>query len=243
MKTAIFEKTGLIALAFGCMLMLSCQTNVLQGQTVKETRDVSSFDGVALAFSGDIIITQGSPQQVVIEADKNSMEIIETKMEGSKLVLKTRNGNWHNLGPVKVYITMPAVGYLSVSGSGDMICETGIKTNEIDLEVSGSGSIRINMLEATEISSVITGSGDISVSGNGGEQNELDVTITGSGSFKAGDLAVGEADVNITGSGSATVNVVKELETNITGSGSVLYKGKPLVNATATGSGKTRSVN
>lgn len=242
MKTTSFNKAGLIALAFGCLLMFSCQTTVLTGQTVKEPRNVPSFDGVALAFSGDIFITQGSPQKVVIEAEKSTLEIIETEVEGSILVLKIKRGHWGNLGEINAYITLPDISHLSVSGSGDMICETTVKTQEIKLEVSGSGSIRVSNLEANEINAVVTGSGDISVTGTGIDQNELDATITGSGSIKASEMPVGEASVTITGSGSATVNVLKELETNITGSGNVLYKGNPLVNATATGSGKTKSL-
>lgn len=243
MKNTSIHKKSLIALAFGGLVMFSCQSHVLTGQTVKETRDVSTFEGVGLAFSGDIYITQGSPQKVVIEADKNVMEIIETRVEGGKLILKTQNGSWRNLGDIKVYITMPKINYLSISGSGDMICETGINTQEIEVEVSGSGSVRVNKLASDEVEAVITGSGDITLAGSDHAARELDVKITGSGSFKGADLAAGEAIVTITGSGSATVHAVNELETNITGSGSVLYRGKPLVNASATGSGKTRSVD
>jgi len=242
MKTTSSIRADLIALAIGCFVIFSCQTTVLTGQAVKESRNVPSFDGVALAFSGDIFITQGSPQKVVIEAEKSTLEIIETEVEGSNLILRIKRSHWGNLGEINAYITLPDISQLSVSGSGDMICETDIKTQDIKLEVSGSGSIRISKLEANEINAVVTGSGDISVTGAGNEQNELDATITGSGSIKASEMPVGEANVTITGSGSATVNVLKELETNITGSGSVLYKGNPMVNANATGSGKTKSL-
>lgn len=243
MKTETYKKAGLLALALGCIVVFSCATNVITGQTVKETRNVSEFDGVALAFSGDVYITQGSPQKVEIEAEKSTLEIIETKVENNVLVLKTRNGHWRDLGSIKAYITMPDVRELSVSGSGDMLCETPLRTNEIEVKVSGSGSIKIRKLESREFSAVITGSGDITLAGTGADQGEMDVVITGSGNFSAEELPVGKADVNITGSGSARVNVLNELETTITGSGSVLYKGNPRINANATGSGRTKSLN
>jgi hypothetical protein len=243
MKTENCRKAGLIAMAFAGIVVFSCVTNVLTGQTVKETRNVSDFDGVALAFSGDVYITQGSPLKVEIEADKSTLEIIETEVQGSVLVLKTRNGHWRDLGPIKAYITMPDVHELSVSGSGDMLCETTVRTSEIEVKVSGSGSVKIPKLESSEVSAVITGSGNIVLAGNGADQGQIDVVITGSGDFNAEDLPVGEADVNITGSGSARVNVLQELETTITGSGNVLYKGNPRINANATGSGRTKSIN
>jgi hypothetical protein len=243
MKNAIINKVSLIALAIGCLVLFSCATNVLTGQTIKESRDLPAFDAVSLAFSGDIIITQGSPQKVVIEADKGSMENIETKIDGNTLVLKTKNDHWRDLGQVNVYITMPDVNQLSVSGSGNMSCDSPLHTNEIKIIVSGSGAVTIHELESHVVSAVITGSGDITLAGTSNEQSELDAIITGSGSFKADALQVGNANINITGSGSARVSVLKELETNITGSGSVLYKGNPIINANATGSGSTRSID
>jgi hypothetical protein len=243
MKNSMIKKTGIISIVAGCFILISCITNVLTGQTVKETRDVAGFTGVTLAFSGNVFVTQGSPQKVVIEADKGTMEKIETELHGDNLVLKTRDGHWRDLGKINVYITVPEVDNLSVTGSGDLICESSIKTNELELFVSGSGSLRVSKLEAHEVSAEITGSGDIVVAGTSNNDGEMDATITGSGSIKAENFAVSEASVGITGSGSAAVNVTKELETNITGSGSVNYRGNPLINATATGSGKTRSMN
>ncbi len=243
MKNAITNKAGLIALTIGVYLLFACSTNVLTGQTVKETRNVSSFTGISLAFSGNVYVTQGSPQKVEIEADKSTMEIILSEVEGNTLILKTKNGHWGNLGTIKVYITVPEINDLSISGSGDLICETPVKSDELELHVSGSGSLKMMKLTAREISAEITGSGDIHLAGAGNEANELDATITGSGNFNSEELPVGEVQVHITGSGSANVYASKELETNITGSGSVNYKGTPQINANATGSGRTRSIN
>jgi len=81
MKTPLFYRANLIALAFGCLVALSCSTGNLTGQIVKETRNVSAVEGVALAFSGDVYITQGSAQKVEIEAEKSTLEIIETKVD------------------------------------------------------------------------------------------------------------------------------------------------------------------
>ena len=242
MKNSQTKKAGLVAIAIGFFILFSFVSPVLTGQTIKETRDVPQFSGITLAFSGNVYVTQGSPQQVVIEADKNTMDKIVTEINGDKLVLKTRDGHWRDLGKISVYITMPDVELLAVTGSGDLICESPIKTNEMELFVSGSGSVKVSRLEAHEVSAEITGSGDIMLAGSSNE-GEMDATITGSGSIKAQDFEVSEASVRITGSGSAMVYATKELETNITGSGSVNYKGKPLINATATGSGKTRSMN
>jgi len=240
MKTERIHKMNLFTMAIGALAMLSCSTIPSTGQTVKETRNVSAFNEIGLAMSGDVYISQGDRQSVVVEADKDVQEIILTEIRGDMLVIKTENGHWRNLGDVKVYITVPDIRKLSLSGSGEMVCQTQVRAPEITVEISGSGNVTIDKLESSRISATITGSGNIRLAGNN-EQASLEAVITGSGSFKAEELSVANADVDITGSGSARVNVLKELETNITGSGSVQYKGNPIVNARSTGSGKTVS--
>jgi hypothetical protein len=176
----------------------------------------------------------------VVEAGKDVQDIIITELRGNALVIKTKDGHWRNLGDVNIHVTVPAIRKLSLSGSGEMICQTSIRTPEMTVEISGSGNVTIDKLESARISATITGSGNIRLGGNN-DQADLEAVITGSGSFKAEELSVAHASVTITGSGSARVYVLKELETNITGSGSVQYKGNPLVNARSTGSGKTVS--
>jgi hypothetical protein len=236
MNTLIVRSFALIAI-----LWTSCATDMLTGQTVKENRDVSSFNSLRLSMSADVYVSQGDKQSVVVEADKASMEYIETETNGGTLVIKNREGHWRNLGPIKVYITMKELKEVDLSGSGSMITETPIQAGDIRIELSGSGNVKISDLKATSISSTITGSGDIVLAGSGNKAR-LDVEITGSGSFRGEDLAVESADVKITGSGSARVNASEDLESDITGSGSVRYKGNPRVNAHSSGSGKTTSL-
>ncbi len=240
MKNKSVQQYALATFMAISMILMSFNAT---SQTVKENRNVTGFTGVALAFSGNVYITQGDQFKVEIEADRDALEVIETTLRGDVLVLKTKNGVWRNLGKINAYITLPSIEKLSVSGSGDMICESPIRTSEIDLSVSGSGSLRLSNLSAREVDAEVTGSGDIVISGQPLSGSELDATITGSGDIKAVDFPVEEVDVQITGSGSASVNAIKELETSITGSGNVNYKGNPLVNANATGSGRTKSIN
>lgn len=228
-------------LLFATMLAFSCTAPLLSGETVKEIRNVGQFSAISLTISADVFLTQGSVQKIEIEGDKSSLEEIETTVNGQTLKICTKDMFHGNIGKVSVYITVPGINALTISGSGDIAAGSDITADELDLNVSGSGSIRFSGLSAREVSATITGSGNIDITAGKG-QSELDVVITGSGSFSAEGFSVPEVDVNITGSGSARVWALKELETNITGSGNVAYKGDPQVNARSTGSGKTRSI-
>jgi hypothetical protein len=206
-------------------------------QTVKEVRELPAFNSIALSFSGNVILIQGKTQKVEIEAEKNALPVILTEIRGDELVIKTENGKWRDLGTVYIYITMPEITALSVSGSGKISCKNTVITSAINLNVSGSGAIQIADLKAQRIESTISGSGSVQLSGE--STSFIEATITGSGSLDAVDLAAKSVNVDVTGSGSVRVFATEELTTSVTGSGNVHYKGNPRINARATGSGKT----
>jgi len=236
-------KNHFLIWTLACMTLVSCSSVTMTGQNIKETRSHSGFDGVSLSIPADVILEKGNQESVVIEADKSVMEIIETEVKGKTLVIKNRNNYWRDLGQVRIYITATDLNSLTVTGSGNITCDKELSTEYLTVNISGSGSVHLSSLSTTDISTVITGSGNIYIAGADNEKCRLKTVITGSGSMKAEDIGVGFADINITGSGTARINVLNDLETNITGSGSVYYKGNPIVNATATGSGRTRSIN
>jgi len=192
-------------------------------------------------MSADVYLSQGDQQSVEVEADKAAMEFIETEINGNTLVVRNREGHWRNLGRIKIYITMPDITEIELSGSGSVMSQTPIRAAALKIGLSGSGNVKITSLQSSSLFANITGSGDIYLSGENDQAN-MDATITGSGSIKAEELRVANATVHITGSGSARVNVMKELETNITGSGSVQYRGNPMINAHSTGSGRTSAL-
>ena len=201
----------------------------------KEDRDVSSFTGVSLGISGDLYLTQGSPQKVVVQAESN-LDEIETEVNAGVLRIKTDNWNSKIKG-VKIWITMPEVESLNVSGSGDILAETPINADELELKVSGSGTIKINELKGGEIGAAISGSGDLKLAGSA---DEMELRISGSGNVYAERLEVNECGIKISGSGSCKIDVTGELDASISGSGRITYYSNPQIDARVSGSGKVR---
>jgi hypothetical protein len=204
-----------------------------EGEVVKQEITLPSFDGIALGFNGDVFLTPGATQKVVIEGQQNIIDNIKREVEG---------GTWkinfiksvNNAKDVKVYITIPTVDYVGLFGSGT-IESTGKfgGLNQLDLALSGSGDLRMEY-EANETELHISGSGDIKVRGS---SKRLEISISGSGDVDATDLVTADCDVHISGSGDATVNVNGDLESQISGSGDVHYKGNASVTARVSGSG------
>lgn len=213
-------------------------------QAEDEIRDVSSFSEISLRIPATVHLEQGSPQSVRIEAKQSTLEDIITEVNGSKLIIRfpgksifQRN---YKPGKIDIYITVPDVNGLGVSGSGDILADE-IKARIIDLAVSGSGNIEIDDLTSDKVKGAISGSGNIQIEGDG-VANELSVSISGSGNFKAEEFEAEDVTVSTSGSGNCTVRSNGSVKARIAGSGSVYYKGNPTVDASVAGSGRVKNM-
>jgi len=220
--------------------------STVEGQTVKEERAVENFNRVSLVGVGTVILTQGSPESLVVEADRDLLPEIKTEVRGSTLYLDLKDHSWwkaHWLGDynnIRYYVTVPEVKGLSVSGSGAIESER-ISGNRLSISISGSGNIEINQLETGNLDASISGSGDCRLAGQAKEQK---ISISGSGTYGARDLKSEETEIRISGSGDAIVWVERDIDVKVSGSGTVKYVGDPKdVSFQSSGSGKVRKID
>jgi hypothetical protein len=211
----------------------------IKSYSQKQERDLAEFYKISFAIGGYLEIIQGQNQSVVLEGDQSEMENVITSVDNGRLRIYSKNylGQMHDL---KVYITVKELSDITVAGSGDVVMNSSLKTEDLNLEISGSGNIRVSDLNANKVELQVTGSGNILVKGISKER--IDVNVTGSGDVKASELQTKDADINITGSGSVEIFATENLTNNIVGSGNLYYKGHPKINSHVTGSGRTREL-
>lgn len=206
----------------------------------KEERTVDPFTSVGMSIEGDVYISQGSPQKLVLEGNEDILEKVVTEVRNGMLKIKLSPPYIRTRTSVKVWITVPEIDGLYLSGSGSINTETAVRSDEMELKVSGSGKINIDDLTCDEVDAAISGSGDIKL---GGSADELELAISGSGSCMADQFRAEEVSIRISGSGSCQIDAVKDLEAAISGSGSVYYVGNPTIDAVVSGSGKVRKMD
>lgn len=242
MKTRIQRLTILVLAVLFTLGSFSVSAKTFS-EVKKETRNVENFNQVALSLPGNLYLTQGSKNEVIIEADEDVLAKIETEVNGTTLNIGFEKWyNYRGTGKINVYITVKEINKLILAGSGDIIAKSAINTERIGFVISGSGTIIVDDLKANQVKAVISGSGDIKIDGKN-NSSELDATVTGSGDFDSNSIEYKNADLTITGSGTIRAIVIDELDANITGSGRIYYKGKPLIDADITGSGKIKNEN
>jgi hypothetical protein len=211
-------------LSFLCLALMFSVSGIFAQN--RETRSVDSFTKVAFRTPGKLLIRQGSTQKVELEGKKDILKEIETKVEGGKLVIgkegKWSDWSWGNDDEITVYITVTKLEALHVSGSGNVVGETKFTAEDIDLAVSGSGNMKIEVQATGEINADVSGSGNMKLNGS---CKNLDSDLSGSGDMEFEMTIANNVEFSISGSGkiqgSGTCNYVK---TSVTGSGKILCK-------------------
>ena len=231
MKTRIF----LILITIGTLFLTSCFINCVtgSGDVGSEERNVEAFNAIDLSGTANVYISKSRNNKVEIKTDDNIMPLVETYVKSGKLHISNKKCI-SKTTVFDIYVSMPEIEELNVSGSGQIHSDDKFKSNNVKLIVSGSGEILLN-IKANYVKSRVSGSGEIELTGKTDKQ---DVRISGSGEYNAFDLTSNETVVDISGSGNCEIFVEESLEAEVSGSGDVEYRGEPkIVNTEVSGSG------
>jgi len=191
----------------------------------KETRNVGTFTKLSFRIPGKLILKQGSPQSVVLEGDKETLSKIETEVDGGRLTIGRENHrwmdwNWRDEKKITAYVTVSNIEALSVSGSGDLVGDGKFSTGDLDLKVSGSGSLNIEVDAKGQLEADVSGSGDLSIKGS---SQSLESSVSGSGKVSVTASISGKADISVSGSGKVSASgTAQQIKATISGSGKVL---------------------
>jgi hypothetical protein len=187
------------------------------GTLATETRDVGKFSKIEIEGSPDLDVVIGSNTVVSVAADDNVLPLIETRVEGDSLRIRSTKSYSSTLG-VKVHIITPALDAISSSGSGS-ISANGLAARAFGLTISGSSAATLK-----------------------GTAESFDLSVFGSGDVQAGELIAKDVNVNISGSADAVVHATQSLNASVAGSGDVTYLGNPAnVQRNVAGSGIIKS--
>jgi hypothetical protein len=224
-------------------IVLALGINSLFAQK-SEDRELSPFSEITLRMGAQVNLKQGNTQSVTVKGDQATLDKLVTEVKDRKLVIRFKTESVFSSsfkpGPVEIDLTVPEIDKLSVLGSGSIVSKDLIESRILDLAVSGSGSIEFSDLKTDKVSSVLSGSGNISLAGKQ-TASEFKALISGSGNIKASDFNANNANIKIVGSGNCWITANKNLVARIAGSGNIIYHGNPAVDQSTTGSGKVKS--
>jgi hypothetical protein len=217
------------AIATLCLMITSCadgqwrKTVYGNRNVVKKERSVSSsFTKVKTSSAIDIYLSQGDKTSVTVEADENLHEYIITEVKNDILEVYT-DANIREAERKRVYVTMKDIRSVSASSAGDVVGETPVRTDNLELFSSSAGDIKLEVYAKT-INADGSSSGDITLDG---EADQLDAQLSSAGDLNAYNLKVREARVSVSSAGDADVYVTERLTARASSAGDINYKGDP----------------
>jgi Putative auto-transporter adhesin, head GIN domain len=224
---------SLFAIILLMLLFLSIASFTF-GQTTKKTLELPEFKSIYVNSNYTVYLKQTNKQEVNVEALTEVYELTTIKVENGILMInverKPDNPNksiWSKIDDIKLRPTMKLmvsiknVSELQVNGNGKVISENSIASDYMNLSVSGSGSIDLD-IKGNNIKTEVSGSGTISLKGYA---TVNDITMSGSGDVKAFLCELENAKVKMSGSGTCELSATNNLEATILGSGILKHKG------------------
>jgi hypothetical protein len=242
------------------IITTSCLKNIfcVKGDRIMttETRRISQFNEIENTTSFDILYRKADTLGIIISAEQNILNYIETNVYDNCLEISTSPATIcldYNERPL-ITVSSPSLSsvlnagsgafigdtltgetvILKASGSGDITINMAAGEN-IDITVSGAGNIELEMAYCGNYECLITGSGDASVNG---ACVDAHFKISGSGNIYASDLVAVNSSVIISGSGNVFTTTTEYLNALISGSGNVFVEGNPEIDQSVTGSGR-----
>ena len=233
-----------ILTVFICMLVsIHSQAQVMgikgEGEVITQAITLEALKGINLAIAGNVILTQGSPQKIEMQGQKNILDNIKREVKNGVWGISF-DKNVKEAKEVTIRITLATLEQIGLSGSGE-ITSTNTFTGLTSLDINMAGSGEVHLAYQAQKSEVnLSGSGEVELSGT---SPQFEINMSGSGEVSAADLKTETCAVNISGSGDAKVHASNQLSSFISGSGDVQYTGSPSVNAKISGSGEVTKIN
>jgi pimeloyl-ACP methyl ester carboxylesterase len=208
-------------------LLTSCRFNPLDnlgstrvsgsGKVVKETRNVSGFDGLIIVGTGKINIDRSGTESLSITTDDNLLQYIHTQVRGGKLVIEFKRK-------------------LTVERFSDLSFNLTVKDLK-SIQVTGAARIDAKNLQGDHLTVSLDGVGTTNLAGT---VDQLTVSLKGMGAFNSENMQAKRATVSNDGTSAAVVRVSDSLSATITGIGSIEYIGNPQVTKRISGPGTIR---
>ena len=194
---------SLVTLLSGCIVIGQDRVSGT-GSVQNQSRQAGAFHAVAVSGTTSVRITVGAPVSVVVEAQPNITELIQTSVSDGKLTIDEKKPYVTDKQAL-VRITVPSLDALSLHGSSNA-----------SIAKAAGPSLAIS----------IAGAGNVEASG---AVDRLTLDCSGAGNADLTRLVARDAVVKLSGVGNANLNVTGTIDASIFGVGSVTYRGSARV--------------
>jgi hypothetical protein len=192
------------------------------GNVTEEIRQVKEFDQIEVSRGMNVYITQGSPAKVVVIADNNLHEVIETKVEGEVLkVYVNENIRWAK--EKKVMVTVEKLSRVETTSGSNSYSQNQIMSDDLELS-AGSGANLHMEVNAKNLKADCSAGANIHLSGLA---KEAELEASSGANLKGQELKADNCKMRASSGANVYATVTGRLEAKASSGGNVNYYGEP----------------
>ena len=213
---------------FASTLLSSCNVNmfnsvsgnknvITQDRTTKE-----EFTKIQVSTGLDLYITQGDTKKIILEADENLHEFINTEIKDGILKIYSEKNIW-NAEARKIHVTIPNLELVSAVSGANVYTENTLNVDSINV-ICTTGAVIKMSLNANSVQSSATTGSDIELMGNA---NQHTSSATTGASIDAYKLLSKNTSANVTSGAEINVYASETIDAVATSGGDIDFKGNP----------------
>lgn len=202
------------------------------GHVTEEVRQLAVFDQIKVSRGMNVYITQGTPAKVIVIADNNLHEIIETKVEGGVLLVSV-NENIRWAKEKKVMVTVEKLSATGVSSGSNVWSQNQISSENLELKASSGANLTMDV-NASYLKADCSSGANIRLSGL---SKETDLEASSGANLKGEELKAENCKMRASSGGNVSSTVNGRLEAQASSGGNIVYFGEPKETDVNTSSG------
>jgi hypothetical protein len=224
------KKIMQLSTMFLLIATIACSQKVINDANAEPRSFSGSFNEVHVSSAIDLILTKGDEAAVVVSASEDKYrDLIVTELRGNALYIYQKPGdkiNWlfDNVNrKQKAYVSYITLNKIVASGASDVYVEGEIKSNDLNITVSGASDFK-GKVNCTNLILKNSGASDVNITGTA---NNAELQCSGSSDVKAYDLITNTCTVKASGSSDVRITVNNSINAEASGSSDISYKGNP----------------
>jgi hypothetical protein len=198
-------------------------TQLFAQKEFRKSYSFKDFDAVDVGSTFQVKVKQGDQYQVVFVAQQEKdLEDLDVDISSGEISIGFESdwslfGISKSHGHIHVYITMPHLASLDISGASTLKVYPFKNIDNLEIDVSGAAKVNL-AIDAKEVEVDASGASKVEISG---WVNRLDVDLSGASNFSAEKAEVGRAHVEASGASHASFGKVEKLQSETSGASHV----------------------
>lgn len=213
---------------FRILLGLALAVLALPASAADRTYTVTGFDRVRVEGPFDVRLTVGNTgASAKASGEPDVLANLDIDVQGTTLIVRKGTSGWGERGKTNgpapvITLATSTLRLATVIGGGKLAIDGRLRSQRIDLQVNGTGSIDARGIDSDELVVALSGAGNVALAGKSGRARML---TNGSGTILATPLTVSDLVVRLDGPGETQASARFTADLTSTGLGRIVVAG------------------